>query len=579
MRQPIAVAVVAVLAAPLAFAATLGGPLPTPLPVFPATNWWNADVSAAPLDAGSGSYIQFLGGAARQAHPDFGGCADNPCLDDTYGFPYITVSGSQAKVVVDFSPGYPDESDGVGQAFYPIPVEAQATPHWIEGGAPGNQDLRDDQDRHMLIVDTDNRLLYELYNVFWNGANWEAGSGAFFDMKTNNRRPEGWTSADAAGLAIFPGLVRYDEVFGTGEIGHAFRVTVQQSNGYVFPASHNAGSTAGALPMGARLRLKSSTNISGFAPEVQKIFRAMKKYGLIVADNGSNLFVSGTFDTRWDNDVLNPAFGSLHASDFEVVQLGWRPGAAPPFGSFDTPVTGAANLQGAIPVTGWALDDVGVAKVEIWRDPVSGETPTPNGKVFIGNATFVSGARPDVQAIYPSYPQSDRAAWGYMLLTNMLPNQNNGGPVGGNGAFTLYAYLYDDYGNVVALSPKTITCNNASANKPFGTIDTPGQGATVSGTLNNFGWALTPGTPMIPTNGSTIEVHVDGNLLGTAQYNLPRSDIQTLFPGYTNTDGAIGFFSIDTTQLTNGVHTIFWIVTDDHGRSDGIGSRYFTVAN
>jgi hypothetical protein len=173
-----------------------------------------------------------------------------------------------------------------------------------------------------------NRYLYELYNVFYDGAQWHAGSGAFFDLNANNRRPDGWTSADAAGLAILPGLVRYDDVFGSNEIQHAFRVTVRATNGYVFPASHRAGSQAGALPMGARLRLKASRDISGFRPEIQRIFRAMKRYGLIVADNGSDLYVSGTYDTGWDNGVLNPAFGALTASDFEVVRLGYV--AAPP---------------------------------------------------------------------------------------------------------------------------------------------------------------------------------------------------------------------------------------------------------
>jgi hypothetical protein len=161
--------------------------------------------------------------------------------------------------------------------------------------------------------------------VYYDGTQWYAGSGAFFDLNANGRRPDGWTSADAAGLAILPGLVRYDEVFGPDEIGHAFRVTVRATNGYVYPASHRAGSTTGALPMGSRLRLKASVNISSFPAEIQKIFRAMKRHGLIVADNGSDMFVSGAFDTRWNNDVLNPAFRSLTASDFEVVQLGWRP--------------------------------------------------------------------------------------------------------------------------------------------------------------------------------------------------------------------------------------------------------------
>jgi hypothetical protein len=308
-------------------AATLGGPLPAPLPLFPSSNWWNLDVSSAPLDPASASYIAFINnGGARRLHPDFGGEV-SPGSAQIYGFPYVVVDGTQPLRAVQFQ--YAGESDGVDHAtgqslpFYPIPDEAITQPHWIEGGEPGHVDRRS-TDRHLIIVDRDRRHLYELFNVYYDGTRWLAGSGAFFDLNTNGRRPDGWTSADAAGLAILPGLVRYDEVFGPGEIQHAFRVTVRATNGYVFPASHRAGSTPGALPMGARLRLKASRSLTGFPPEAQKIFRAMQRYGLIVADNGSDMYISGTFDTRWDNGVLNPAFRGLTASDFEVVQLGWQ---------------------------------------------------------------------------------------------------------------------------------------------------------------------------------------------------------------------------------------------------------------
>jgi hypothetical protein len=312
-----------------AIAATLNGALPTPLPLFPSDNWWNTDISAAPIDPSSANYIAFVNnGTTRRLHPDFGGEA-SPGSVQIYGFPYIVVDGTQTKRTVQFQ--YSDESDGVNHTtdqsfpFYPIPDEAIAQAHWIESGEPGNIDLRSNSDRHILIVDRDNRHLYELYNVFYDGTTWHAGSGAFFDMNVNGRRPDTWTSADAAGLAILPGLVRYDEAFGTAEIGHAFRVTVRSTNGYVFPASHRAGSTTNALPMGARLRLKASKDLSGYRPEVQGIFRAMQRYGLIVADNGSDMYISGTFDTRWDNGILNPAFASLTASDFDVIELGWRP--------------------------------------------------------------------------------------------------------------------------------------------------------------------------------------------------------------------------------------------------------------
>ena len=159
-----------------------------------------------------------------------------------YGFPWIVVDGSQPKKAVEFD--YADESDGVDHTtglsypFYPIPDEAITQGHWIEGGEPGN--VTPSGDRHMLIVDSTNKRLYELYSVWYDGARWTAGSGAFFDLTKNDRRPDGWTSADAAGLAILPGLVRYDEVYGASEIEHAFRVTVRATNGYVYPASHKA---------------------------------------------------------------------------------------------------------------------------------------------------------------------------------------------------------------------------------------------------------------------------------------------------------------------------------------------------
>ena len=309
----------------LIWAQVRGGTLPEPLPLFPPTNWWNTDISAAPIDSNSVSFINFIG-ASRRLHPDFGGDSGDPS-GPIYGFPYIIVSATQPLVPVTFD--YDDESDAGAPGRppgYPIPEQAKTEQKWIEGGLAGN-DPNADGDRHMLLVDRDSRILYELYALHWTGSRWEAGSGAIFPLDSNARRPEEWTSADAAGLAILPGLVRYDEAFGSEPIRHAFRFTVRSTNGYVFPASHRAGSTSGALPMGARLRLKASKDLSSYPAAVQRIFQAMKTYGLIVADNGSDMYISGTYDTRWDNDVLNPAFASLTAADFDVVQLGWQPTA------------------------------------------------------------------------------------------------------------------------------------------------------------------------------------------------------------------------------------------------------------
>jgi hypothetical protein len=250
------------------------------------------------------------------------------------------------------------------------------------------------------------------------------------------------------------------------------------------------------------------------------------------------------------------------------------------FGSFDSPTDGLNGAAGAIAVTGWALDDIGITRVQVYRDPVAGDpAPDGTGKIPVGDATIVAGARPDVEAAYPTTPLNYRAAWGYMLLTNMLPDQNAHTAAGGNGAFRLYAYATDAEGHVTLLGSKGFTADNHGATKPFGTLDTPGQGQTVSGSLTNWGWVLTPQPATVPTDGSTIQVFVDGAFRGTAQYNLFRSDIATLFPGYNNTNGAIGVFTIDTTTLSNGVHTIFWVASDNQGRTDGIGSRYFSVLN
>jgi hypothetical protein len=322
LRVAVALLTLSLAAAALAQTPVRGGALPGPLPLFPPTNWWNGDVSAAPVDPNSAALIAFIGNS-RGMHPDFGGDSGDASAP-VYGMPYVVVSGSQPLVPVAFD--YADESDpgAPGRpAGYPIPEEAKTQQKWIEGGLAGS-DPNADGDRHMLIVDRDNRILFELYALRWTGSRWEAGSGAIFPLDSNTRRPEGWTSADAAGLAILPGLVRYDEAYGSEPVRHAFRVTLRATNGYVFPASHNAGNTSGALPMGARLRLKASKDISSFPEPVQRIFTAMKTYGLIVADNGTDMYVTGTYDTRWDNDVLNPAFAALKASDFEVVQLGWE---------------------------------------------------------------------------------------------------------------------------------------------------------------------------------------------------------------------------------------------------------------
>ena len=269
--------------------------------VFPANNVWNAPVDQLPVDANSAQYVATIG-ATRPAHPDFGsGLYEGAPI----GIPFITVPGSQPKVNVTFD--YNDESDHGG---YPVPPNAP-----IEGGPSSTGD------RHVLVIDQDNCILYELYDAHpQTDGSWHAGSGAIFDLKSNALRPAGWTSADAAGLPIFPGLMRYDEV-AAGEILHAIRFTVPQTRDtYIWPGRHEASDLSGTNfpPMGQRFRLKASVDISGYPPTVQVILRALKKYGMILADNGSSWYLSGAPDDRWDNDALH-TLSQVQGSDFEAV--------------------------------------------------------------------------------------------------------------------------------------------------------------------------------------------------------------------------------------------------------------------
>ena len=234
-------------------------------------------------------------------HPDFG---SGTWEGFPIGIPYVTVPGSQAKVDVTF--GYAEESD---PGPYPIPP-----PPPIEGDPEGNGD------RHILIIDQDNCLLYELYAAHLDPDGWQAGSGAIFDLQSYDLRPDGWTSADAAGLPIFPGLVRYDEV-AAGQIQHALRFTLEETRSeHIWPARHDAShlSREQYPPMGQRFRLKADFDISGFSPAVQVILQAMKTYGLILADNGSDWFISGAPDERWNNDMLRE-IRQVYGSDFEAV--------------------------------------------------------------------------------------------------------------------------------------------------------------------------------------------------------------------------------------------------------------------
>jgi len=268
--------------------------------VFPANNIWNMPVDQLPVAANSAALVSTVG-TGLHLHADFG---SGLYQGAPIGIPFITVSPSQTKYPATFT--YADESDA---GPYAIPLNAP-----IEGGSTSTGD------RHAIAIDTGNCILYELYGAYPRTASWQAGSGAIFDLKSHALRPAGWTSADAAGLPIFPGLVRYDEV-AAGEIRHAIRLTVPQTlKGYVWPARHYASSLTDPKypPMGQRFRLKASFDISGYPADVQVILRALKQYGMILADNGSAWFISGAPDSRWNNNNLS-TLSSVLGSNFEAV--------------------------------------------------------------------------------------------------------------------------------------------------------------------------------------------------------------------------------------------------------------------
>ncbi len=277
-----------------------------PLParsVFPPDNAWNRDVSGEPVDANSANLIASCG-ATRSLHPDFGTTYEGV----PWGIPFVTVRAGQPRVPVSFY--YGDESDA---GPYPIPADAA-----VEGGQNSSGD------RHVIVLDIDNWKLYELFDArpVNGGSSWTAGSGAIFDLSSNAMRPAGWTSADAAGLPVFAGLARYEEV-ASGAITHALRFTCPTTQrAYLPPARHYASSQTNANlpPMGMRVRLKASVDITTFPPDVQVILAALKRYGMILADNGSGFFVSGAPDPRW-NDANIDSMKRIKGSDFEVVRM------------------------------------------------------------------------------------------------------------------------------------------------------------------------------------------------------------------------------------------------------------------
>ena len=321
----------------------IGPNAPIGFGLFPADNPWNTDISGLPVERDSATYLARMG-LDTGLHPDFG----TVWAGAPNGIPYVLVRGTQPKVPITFY--YADESD---PGPYPIPIDAP-----VEGGPSSTGD------RHVLTLDVDNHLLYEVYDAHYNAvlSRWEAGSGAVWNLDSNALRPDGWTSADAAGLPILPGLVRYDEV-ASGEITHALRFTVSVTQrAYLYPATHFASSSTDPSlpPMGLRVRLKASYDISGFPAEGQVILRALKKYGMIVADNGGPFYISGAPDPRWNDEALH-AISQVAGRDFEVVETTGtaalpRPPAVAPRPAAVAPIVsigGAARLRAGRTLSRW----------------------------------------------------------------------------------------------------------------------------------------------------------------------------------------------------------------------------------
>ena len=328
---------------------------------FPAASAWNQDISAAPVDSTSATVINAIGSSAK-VHADFGAGTWNGAK---VGIPYVVVDSSQPKSMVSIS-GYPEESD---VSAMPIPASAP-----IEGYPNGG-------DSHVLVVDKSNCFAYELGGASYNNGAWTALVSTVWDLLNYENRPYTWTSSDAAGLPIFPGLVRYDEV-AAGAIRHAIRVTVPSTKqAFLSPATHWASTNPNSpVPMGTRLRLKASYNISGFSAANQVILNAMKKYGLLVADNGSAMFISGAPDDRWNNDDLH-SLGSVPASAFEVVQMGTQytpqnipTGSAPQIGTFSA---SAMTVPAGTPVTlSWTVNGASYSFISPQVGAVRGTTAT-----------------------------------------------------------------------------------------------------------------------------------------------------------------------------------------------------------
>ncbi len=464
---------------PLSSALAQTAPSIAGCPIFPTDSVWNTPIDNLPVDPNSSAYIATIG-ATKGVHPDFG----SEWQGAPIGIPYNVVPGTQSKVPMNFD--YADESD---PGPYPIPLNP-----FIEGGADS------DGDRHILVLDKDHCILYEtFYSWPQSDGSWYAGSGAVFDLRSHALRPSGWTSSDAAGLPILPGLVRYDEV-AAGEIRHALRFTVPQTRkAYIWPARHYASSLTGTNypPMGQRFRLKAVFDVSGFSPQVQVILKALKKYGMILADNGSSWFISGVPDQRWDNDMLVGELSLVKGSDFEAIDesslmINPDSGQAAQANSDHEPPTVPAGLT-ATPVSStqinlsWtaSTDNVGVTGYRIYRD----------GSQIATTANT-------------SYQDTGRSP---------------------STTYTYRVAAYDAAGNVSAQSSQASATTAAPSDTQPPTAPTGLTAAVISSTQIDLSWA--PSTDNLGVAGYII--YRNGTQVGTTAGTSYQSTGLTASTGYT----------------------------------------------
>ena len=397
-------------------------------PLLPANNVWNRDISALPTAAGSAAIIQAIDPQnMAHLHPDFGS-------DPSYGIPYNVVGSGQPKLSVGFD--YADDSD---PGPYPIPPNPL-----VEAGS----------DRHILIVDKDACTLYELWDTSGGGQSWHAGSGAIWNLRSNALRPDGWTSADAAGLPILPGLARYDEV-AAGVIDHALRFTLAATRkAHLYPARHDAsGNTSPNLPpMGLRVRLKASVDISGFGPQARVVLTALKRYGMILADNGSNWYISGASNPSWQDDDLH-GLGRIHSADLEVVDTSGLLNGPDPTGPTITATSTVAPLSTATP-TATASPTVSPtrtptatasATATTTSTAVSTATPSPSpSRAATATPTATASRTPTAPPTATAVPSATATPWqpGVVALTPVADTYVRDGQYSGTNfgpATSLYA--------------------------------------------------------------------------------------------------------------------------------------------